>query len=431
MESEHNPWVNEQCYQSVRKVYTFLGAEENAGIFPRFGEHAMSARDLERCIDFLDIRFKRKNIPWENKLYCEYSYEDWARKHSADSLEALEIKAVKLQQKYPDINTFTSQKKLIRDNLTWILGKEPSGVKPGRIVPSRQGDWMDNITGRPEVAGASVIHIAPYNAMGDHLRGMLYIPVDNAGNKIVKSNGKIPAVIFLHQYAYAHGFAVGYSQTGWDGNDRLFKTLIDKGIAVLAIDMYGFGTRLEEAMYFSERFPEWSKMGKMITDVKSCVDALGSFNYIDPEKIFLLGNTIGGSVGLMAAAQDERISGVAVVSAFSPWRDSNSQLESLRTYSHLHGFIPRLGFFADNPQDVPVDFGEIISCIAPRPLMIISPTLDRYTNPEAIKNTMRAIQNVYDLYGKPDQLIFQTPLEINRMTETMNGEVADFFEGIK
>jgi hypothetical protein len=78
MEQEHNPWSNEMCYQSVKKVYDFLGAGDNANIFPRFGEHAMSTRDLERCIDYLDLKFKRKNIPWENASYFTYSFDQWS-----------------------------------------------------------------------------------------------------------------------------------------------------------------------------------------------------------------------------------------------------------------------------------------------------------------------------------------------------------------
>jgi pimeloyl-ACP methyl ester carboxylesterase len=430
MEAEINPWVNEQCYNSVKKVYSFLGAGENAGILPRYGEHAVSSRDQERCIDFLDIHFKRKQIPWENRLYFDYSFDKWASEHGPDRIEAVKLKAVSLAQKYSTVSNYEAQKKLILQNLQWLLGDEPPGFKPGRIAEGRQGDWMDNITGRPQVAGSSVIHIGPYNSMGDHLRGMLYVPVDNTGKRLVKSNGKIPVVIFLHQYSYSHGFAVGYAQIGWDGNARLFKTLIDKGFAVLAIDMFGFGTRFEEAMYFSERFPGWSRMGKMITDVKACVDAMETFDFIDNRNIFLLGNTIGGSVALMTAAQDDRVAGVAVVSAFSPWRSGNQVFESIRTYSHMHGFIPKLGFYTDNPQNTPVDFGEIISCIAPRPLMIISPSMDRYADLNAIKGTMKAVQGIYELYGKPEQLVFKTPLEINRMTEEMNSEVAGFYETI-
>jgi hypothetical protein len=171
-------------------------------------------------------------------------------------------------------------------------------------------------------------------------------------------------------------------------------------------------------------------MGNMVHDVKSCVDALGTFDFIDSGNIFILGNTIGGSVGLMAAAQDERITGVAVVAAFSPWRASNQQVESIKTYSHMHGFIPKLGFYADKPKETPVDFGEIISCIAPRPLMIIAPSKDRYIIPDAVSYTITRVRGVYELLGKPDQLIFRAPPEINRMTEEMNREVADFYLGI-
>jgi pimeloyl-ACP methyl ester carboxylesterase len=197
--------------------------------------------------------------------------------------------------------------------------------------------------------------------------------------------------------------------------------------------MVGFGTRLEEGTYFYYRFPTWSKMGMMVNDVKACVDACGpasGIDFIDTKHIFLLGNTIGGSVALMAAAQDERITGVAVVSAVTPWRASNTQYESLRTYSHQHGFIPRLGLYASHPQDTPVDFGEIISCIAPRPLLVIAPTLDRYADPEAVKNTLNTVSGIYTLYGKRDNLQIQTPLEINRMTADMNNNVAEFYNKI-
>ena len=430
-----NPWANEQCYQSVKKVYRFLGAEQNANVFSRYGEHFVNARDVERCIDYLDNRFKRKPIPWESKLYFDdYSYSAWVKDHLTDSIASRKRRPVTLQPQYADTTAYKADKKIMIDHLQWLLGKEPSGVKPVKIGPVKEGDWIDNITGRPKVTGAVVEQIGPSfpvsNAMGDFLRGMLYYPVDKAGNKVVKAGGKMPVIIFLHQYAHSTGFAFGYDIFYRNGNSRLFQTLLDKGFAVLAIDMFGFGTRIEEAQYFYQRYPQWSKMGKMITDVKYCVDALETFNFIDKEKVFLLGNTIGGSVALMSAALDERIAGVAVLSAFSPWRTSTSQYESIRSYSHLYGFIPRLGLFANSQSDVPVDYAEIISGIAPRPLMIISPELDRHADFSAVKKTMESVMGIYDLYKMGHQVRFQTPREINRMTEPMYKDIADFFDGL-
>ena len=215
------------------------------------------------------------------------------------------------------------------------MGKEPSGVKHVGKIEGSAGDWIDNITGRPQVKGAGIMYIGPYTSIGDNLKGMLYYPVNATGTKSMKLAKKMPVIVFLHQYAHGHGFAKGYGPELGRGNDQVFQAMIDKGFAILAIDMYGFGTRMEEGLYFYERFPEWSKMGKMVTDVHACIDALEKIDFIDSKNIFLMGNTIGGSVALMAAAQDKRITGVAVVSAFSPWRSSNAQYESIRNYSHL------------------------------------------------------------------------------------------------
>jgi len=194
--------------------------------------------------------------------------------------------------------------------------------------------------------------------------------------------------------------------------------------------MFGFGTRIEEAVNFYERNPNWSKMGKMIRDLRSCIDAVEDIDYLDNDQVYLLGNTIGGSVSLIAAALDSRVAGVAAVAAFSPWRTSNKQYETLRTYSHLHGFIPRLGLFAENPKNVPVDFSEIIAAAAPKPVLLIAPDIDRYTDIPALKSSMKLVSRIYELYGKKDQLLIKYPHEINRMTKEMYGEVGDFFEGL-
>lgn len=425
-----NPWANEQCFQSVRRVYRFLGAEENANLYTRYGEHFVNARDVEKCIDYLDNRFGRKPIPWKSDLYFDdYSYKDWLRTHAADSVAAGKLNPERLTR-HRNVPSWESQRTKIVGNLKWLLGEEPSGVKPARIGFVRDGDWIDNITGRPRVKNAAVQQIGPSfpvtHAMGDFLRGMLYYPVNAAGEKVVGANGQMPAVIFLHQYAYSTGFAFGYDVRYQNGNAKLFQALLDKGFAVLAIDLFGFGTRIEEAQHFYQRYPQWSKLGKMVTDVRYSVDALAGFDFIDHERIFLVGNTLGGNLALMSAALDDRIAGAAVLGAFSPWRASNRQYESIRVVSHAHALLPRAGLYADRPSDIPVDYPEIISAIAPRPLLVIAPTLDRHADPAAVRRAMESVGTVYALYGKERNLRTDTPREINRMTDSMYQDIAEF-----
>lgn len=421
VERQLNPWANEQCYHSVQKVYQFLNAGDNIGIFPRMGEHAVASRDVERCIDFLDIRFGRRNIPWQNKTFYNYDFKDWKAKQGA-TVCTDEVHPVYLSGD-GNLQEIEKQKQEIRKNLSWLLGKEPPGVAPKEVAeaPDSRIDWIDLITHRPVLERCKLLKLGPYTAPGDHLQAYLYCPLKSRENK------KIPVVIFLHQYSYAHGFALGYSSNNSGNNSELFQSLVDNGFAVMAIDILGFGTRIEEGSLFYERFPEWSKMGKMVADVRACVDAVETFDFLDPTKIFLLGNSIGGTVALLSASLDQRVAGVAVVSGFTPWR-SNAYPSEISILCDLHGLIPKLGLWKDKSESVPVDFPEILASIAPRPLIVIAPELDRHANAEAVSQAISATAQIYSIYKKNENFQYKTPLEINRLTNDMESQIIQFLK---
>jgi dienelactone hydrolase len=320
-------------------------------------------------------------------------------------------------------SSIEEKKALTRKYLSGLLGDKPYSVRPSDTGPTTTArmDGSDLITGRPQVKNASVTAIGPYTGMGDHLQGYLYRPEQREQNK------KFPVVLFLHQYAFNHGFAYGYaSYLNTGNNNQLFQYLIDNGFAVMAIDMLGFGSRIEEGSRFYDRFPCWSKMGQMIADVDACVDAVAQFDYLDSDKVFLLGNTIGGTTALLAMALNEKIAGAAVLSGFSSWRESSAQ--DIKEMSQLYGFIPNLGFWSDKPEQVPVDFPEIMMCIAPRPLMVIAPRLDRHTRFPQVENSMKPVKNVYTLLGYPQNLQVETPMEISRLTNDMRESMVKFFK---
>ena len=62
--------------------------------------------------------------------------------------------------------------------------------------------------------------------------------------------------------------------------------------------------------------------------------------------------------------------------------------------------------------------------------MIISPTLDRYAELNSVKTTIKSVANVYNLFGQSNRLVFQTPLEINRMTSDMEEDILNFYSRI-
>lgn len=431
MEHQSNLWAAEQCYVSSKTAYDFLHAGENISMFVRQGEHAVAARDVERHIDFLDAEFGRREIPWSYEPHFTFNFSHWAARHGGDAaIAAAAKKPASLKDGYKDAAAYLKDRETHLAELRWLLGDEPAGTKPARVgetAPSRI-DWMDSITGRPEPRRTRIVHIGPYTSMGEHLPGTLYLPVNSNGTtRSALKTGKYPVVIYLHQYAYAHGYAYGYNpRGGGNGARSVIEGMTNQGFAVLATDMFGFGTRLMEAEHFYQRQPDWSKMGKMVADVSACVDAVAGFPELDESRVFVVGDTIGGVVGLMAAALDDRISGIATVAAASPWRTSNAEYETLRNLSHFHGFLPRLGLFSSNPAGAPVDLPEIMAAVAPRPQLIIAPALDWHSDPTATRQATQDVQRIYEVTNAGDSLRVSRPQEINRITPAIMEEITTF-----
>ncbi|MGC4233326.1 MAG: alpha/beta hydrolase [Niabella sp.] len=418
-----NAWANEQNYYAVKKVYDFFDAGDKVGVHTRKGGHAVAARDVEFTLDFLDKQFKRNNIAWDNRLFYTYDFNEWLSQHKELITAAKNLTPAVLKSEYRNIKDFEDDKVIILKNINWLLGKEPGGVKPGIIDTAIKAryDWIELIMGRPEPKNGIARYYGPYTSFGDHLPVRVYLPKNKQG-KI--DNKNYPVVIFLHQYAHSSGYSKGYDAPL---NRVIFEKLLANGYAVAAFDLFGFGTRMEEAVNFYQRNPSWSKMGKMVTDVRSVLDGLNKIDNIDKNNIFILGNTLGGIVGLYTAALDNRVKALASLAAFSPYRSSSAQYEPIRNMSHLHGLIPRLGLFADKPEKAPVDFSEIISTIAPRPLMVVAPTLDRYTDHKALTSLIRTSKNIYAMYGQEASLQLYQPEDINRLSSETLSTIIDFF----
>lgn len=414
-----DPWAIEQMYHSLLPVYKFLEAPQKLGVRLRDGEHGVSERDIESYIDWLDIQFGRKNLPWENKLYYNYSFEDWKSKDKS-GFNIADFPVVSPEDSPVTIGK--DERKKIRHKLQWLLGEEPPGIYADGIrgLSSRE-DYVSSFISRPTVKNGKKENIAPYNAIGDYLYGSLYYPTDDKGNKRLNPNGKMPVVIFLHKYA----------NTGYDASlNSLFDKLLSKGIAVLAMDLIGYGARIEEGTYFYERYPQWSKMGKMVTDTRAAVDALRSLDFIDPEKLYLSGYALGGTVALFTAALDDHVAGAAVSSAFTPLRTASNQVEGIRAFSHLHGLMPRLGYFVGEEKRIPVDFDEILSAISPKPLWVFSPKLDRNADHDQVKTHIQRAKKQYRQLGAQDQLQFREPHEFNGFSQAQQQELAEWLERV-
>ncbi len=237
---------------------------------------------------------------------------------------------------------------------------------------------------------------------------------------------KLPVVIWLHGYGYAMGYEWGYRR---DLSPIL--ALVKAGYAVFAFDQMGFGSRIAEAGRFYDRYPHWSELGRMVEDTRAAIDMLEKREHIDPEKIYLFGySTLGGTLGLYTAALDSRVKGVVSICSFTPMRTDTADRGTggIARYSHIHGLLPRLGFFVGNESRIPYDYQDLIAAIAPRPVYILAPQLDRDTTPADVRTAVESARKVFSLYNASDKLILDAPWDYNRLPEATQDRIVKWMK---
>lgn len=372
-EGQGAPFGFEQAYRSVRKVYEWMGQANHVGLSLRAGEHPTTAGDIERYIDFFDLVFGRRQGKPPESWILGYDYSSWL-KSSGESRAAA------------------------KPTLEWLLGEEPPALpfpdstRLTKSVMTSEG-WLGDLYQRPlRVKGVSAHAVA----FGDDLKADLYLPEGRAG--------RLPAVIWLHPYSHA----TGYSRS----SRPVIEEFAGRGFAVLCFDQIGFGTRVEHSRKFYDRYPHWSLLGKMVVDTRAAVKALASLDIVDPARIYLAGFSLGGRVALWTAAFEPRVAGVASLGGLWPMKGKQPGTEGLEHFSHLHGLLPRLGFFVGRENELPVGEEDLPARIAPRPVLLIHGTRDRYAPVDRVKHVKGAE--------------IRTPDEIHRLTPALTQTLADW-----
>ncbi len=442
-----NTWGMEQTYYSALKVYKLLGQPNRLGTLRVPGFHG--ANDQEACLDWLDIQFGRSPGEWSNNLIFQWDWEKWR----ANSKEAVDLNRYS-QHAANDIlsvagHTIAStadweaKAATIRKSVAWALGDEPAmiplgaGRGPGRGGPpaaGRGGAAGGRPAGNPGQTTPDLVAWVISNggtsygwkepqkdataskpiSFGFNVRGDLYYPSNTPDGT------KLPTVIWLHGFSCSLGYMWVYHS---DLHPIL--ALVRAGYAVLAYDQTGNGSRQMETGPFYDRYPHWSQMGRMVEDARAAVDALSKDTLVDSSRIYAFGYSVGATAGLYAAALDPRIKGVVSISGFTPMRSDVAERGDggIARYSSERALMPRLGFFIGHERQTPYDFHEVIGAIAPRPLLVVQPALDRDANPADVHAAVDEAKKVYALYGAAAKLELSEPWDYNRLPEKTQDEI--------
>ncbi|MBI3876955.1 MAG: alpha/beta fold hydrolase, partial [Verrucomicrobia bacterium] len=414
-------WSVEQTYHAAVEVYSLLDAHHELNLRYRSASHETRAEDIEAYLDWLDTKFGRVSFPDANEPHklVYPSYIAWLGA-SGEDIDPLKFPAKKLDGLLVTENDnpiarpdeWLAKKSRLRIPVEWSLGQPPP------LAASVPGDYGYERAHAAKMLGRDTapagLQKTNFN-FGNYINGDLWFP---AGAN--KSPKKMPVVIWLHPISNSNGYVPGYKR-----GEAPHLALARLGFAVFAFDQIGNGSRIDEVKFFYGRYPNWSLLGKTVADTRAAVDALLKQDFIDPQRIWLVGYDTGAKAALHAAALDDRIAGVVSVAGFTPMRldTADNGTGGLARHSEWLPLQPRLGAWVGNEPRVPYDYHELIAMIAPRPVLVVAPTLDLQANNADVRACVAESRKVFELFGAAEKLQLFEPEEFNRFSPELQKEV--------
>ena len=194
--------------------------------------------------------------------------------------------------------------------------------------------------------------------------------------------GKSPAIICFYGTTAGAGKDTTVGLSGAkpgsppDRNRAFALDMVEAGFVAVAPDYLRDGERIApgkrayDTTDFYERHPTWSIHGKDAWDTMRLIDYLQTLDFVDADKIGMVGHSYGGHSTIFTTALEPRIK-----AAFA-----NGPVSDFRGHG-LHWAVPRGGgasqslpnmrpYILDHTLKIPVEFYEWTALIAPRPLIV-------------------------------------------------------------
>ncbi|HLY42790.1 MAG TPA: hypothetical protein VKR52_16360 [Terracidiphilus sp.] len=164
-------------------------------------------------------------------------------------------------------------------------------------------------------------------------------------------------------------------------------SLARQGYVVFAYDMVGYTDTIQVPHRFGsadQRLWSFGPLGLQLWDSIRALDFLASLDDVDASQLGVTGASGGGTQTFLLAAVDDRVQFASPVNMVSA--------------------IMQGGDLCENAPGLRIDTSnvEIAAMFAPKPMLLVSATGDWTRN--VPKEEFPAIQRIYDLYGKHDQV---------------------------
>lgn len=220
----------------------------------------------------------------------------------------------------------------------------------------------------------------------DRVTALLLVPADGKGKKL-------PAMLCLHQ-TFAQGKDEPAGLAG-SANLQYAKELAERGYVTLSPDYPSFG---EHPYDFNQ--PEFASGSmKAIWDNIRAVDLLTTLPEVDPERIGVIGHSLGGHNALFTAPFEPRLKAVVSSCGFTSFLKDDMPSWTGPRYMPLIKTV-----FGNDAKKVPFDFTEIVASLAPRPFLAVAATKDNDFDVSGVRDVMQSASPVYELLEKKDNL---------------------------
>ncbi len=227
----------------------------------------------------------------------------------------------------------------------------------------------------------------------DRVPALLYLPEP-------PSQRRTAAVLALHPTGpLGKGIITGLGKE----NRGYALELAERGYVVLAPDYPSFGDYPYD--FKSDQYESGTMKG--IFNHMRCVDLLVSRPEVDPERIGVIGHSLGGHNAMFVAAFDPRLKAIISSCGWTPFHEYYGGKIAGWTSDR---YMPRLrDVYGLDPDRVPFDFYEVVAALAPRPFFSNSPLHDANFDVAGVRKAEATARVVYQLLGAADRLQVRYP----------------------
>ncbi len=176
--------------------------------------------------------------------------------------------------------------------------------------------------------------------------------------------------------------------------------LVQQGYVVAAVEAYpfnlltpveqaaskgGMGVWRDAATKLAKQHPQWTGMGKLTYDTRLAAEVLRGSTSVDPERIAVMGHSLGGKMAFYAGCLDSRFKAVIASDFGIAWDSTN--------WGDAWYFGPKLkAMRADG-----LSHEQLLACAAPTSFFLIA---GQYDSQAASGPLLDAARKVHVLYGK-------------------------------